>query len=45
MKLHMFTATEAELEAFGNFDRADLYYSYYPQDSYPGKWGSLVRTN
>lgn len=42
VKLHMFTVVEAELEAFGDFDRVDMFYAFYPPGLYPGKWGSLV---
>ncbi|XP_006811107.2 trafficking protein particle complex subunit 12-like [Saccoglossus kowalevskii] len=41
MKLRLFSAAEAEIESFGNLDRPDLFFEFYP-DLYPGKRGSMV---
>ncbi|KAG0431419.1 hypothetical protein HPB47_021802 [Ixodes persulcatus] len=41
VKLRKFALAEVEAEAFGDLDRPDLYYEFYP-DSYPGKRGSMV---
>ncbi|XP_030838931.1 trafficking protein particle complex subunit 12 [Strongylocentrotus purpuratus] len=41
MKLQQFTAAEQELDAFGNMDKPDLFFGYYP-DLYPGRQGSMV---
>ncbi|XP_077990905.1 trafficking protein particle complex subunit 12-like [Glandiceps talaboti] len=41
MKLRLFGTAEKEMEAFGNLDRPDIFYEFYP-DMYPGKRGSMV---
>ncbi|KJE92863.1 hypothetical protein CAOG_03754 [Capsaspora owczarzaki ATCC 30864] len=41
MKLRRYEKAAAELDTFGDLDRPDLYYDYYP-DSYPDMTGSLV---
>ena len=40
-QLKMYSAADAELEAFGNLDAAVLYYEFHP-DLYPGKEGTMV---
>jgi len=45
MKLRLYTNLESECAAFGNLDRPDLYYEYYPE-IYPGrrgKWKFMCR--
>ncbi|XP_071484435.1 trafficking protein particle complex subunit 12-like [Diadema antillarum] len=41
MKLQQFTVAEQELEPFGNMDKPDLFFEYYP-DLYPGRKGSII---
>eukprot|EP01137_Pigoraptor_chileana_P032209 Opistho-2@21224 len=41
MRLRMYEVVAAELATFGDFDRADLFFEFYP-DSYPGWTGSMV---
>ena len=41
VKLRHFSVAEAEAEAFGDCDKPDLYYEYYPEQ-YPNRRGSLV---
>lgn len=41
VKLGLFQNAEMELEPFGDLDRPDLYYEYYPH-VYPGRRGSMV---
>ncbi|XP_074641516.1 trafficking protein particle complex subunit 12-like [Tubulanus polymorphus] len=41
VKLKQYTHAEAETQAFGNFDKPDLYYEFYP-DQYPGRKGCMV---
>ncbi|KAJ8398219.1 hypothetical protein AAFF_G00430630 [Aldrovandia affinis] len=41
IKLSLFQNAELEFEPFGNLDRLDLYYEYYPT-VYPGRRGSMV---
>ena len=40
VKLRQFSAAESEGEAFGDLDRPDLYYQYYPT-TYPGRQGAM----
>ncbi|GAB6033487.1 hypothetical protein CHUAL_013372 [Chamberlinius hualienensis] len=40
-KLRLFNMAEAEGEPFGDLDKPDLYYDFYP-DSYGGRKGSMV---
>ena len=44
MKLQQFTAAEQELDAFGNMDKPDLFFGYYP-DLYPGRQGDFHKTS
>lgn len=41
VKLRQFNVAEAEAAAFGDLDRPDLYYEYYPE-LYPGRGGSMA---
>ncbi|XP_037668819.1 trafficking protein particle complex subunit 12 [Choloepus didactylus] len=41
VKLGLFQNAEMEFEPFGNLDKPDLYYEYYPH-VYPGRRGSMV---
>jgi len=41
VKLKHFSVAEAEAAAFGDLDKPDLFYEYYPEQ-YPGRRGSLV---
>ena len=42
-KLHLYPAVEAELTAFGDFDRPDLYFDFYPAGVFPSSAsGSMV---
>ncbi|XP_038057773.1 trafficking protein particle complex subunit 12-like [Patiria miniata] len=41
IKLQQYSMVEVECEAFGNLDRPDLYFEYYP-DLYPGRQGTMV---
>ena len=41
VKLKHFSVAEAEAAAFGDLDKPDLFYEYYPEQ-YPGRKGSLV---
>ncbi|XP_071964074.1 trafficking protein particle complex subunit 12-like [Antedon mediterranea] len=41
MKLRLYNVAETETNAFGDFERPDLYFEYYP-DLYPGRKGSMV---
>jgi len=40
-KLRQFSVAEVEAEPFGDLDRPDLYFQYYPE-MYPGRAGSMV---
>ncbi|KAH6923324.1 hypothetical protein HPB50_027291 [Hyalomma asiaticum] len=41
VKLRKFAYAEVEGDAFGDLDKPDLFYEFYP-DTYPGKRGSMV---
>ena len=41
IKLRLYTHAENECQAFGNLDRPDLYYEYYPE-VYPGRRGGYT---
>lgn len=41
VKLRKFSLVEVESEAFGNLDKPDLYYEFYP-DLYAGRKGTMV---
>ncbi|XP_071807713.1 trafficking protein particle complex subunit 12-like [Asterias amurensis] len=41
IKLQQYSMAEVECEAFGNLDRPDIYFEYYP-DLFPGRKGSMV---
>ncbi|XP_022092829.1 trafficking protein particle complex subunit 12-like [Acanthaster planci] len=41
IKLQQYSMAEIECEAFGDLDRPDLYFEYYP-DLYAGRQGSMV---
>ncbi|XP_077009193.1 trafficking protein particle complex subunit 12 [Tamandua tetradactyla] len=41
VKLGLFQNAEMEFEPFGNLDKPDLYYEYYPH-VYPGRRGSMI---
>ena len=44
MKLHLYTTAESECLAFGNLDKPDLYFEYYP-DVYPARKGINILFN
>ena len=41
VKLKQFSMVEVEAEAFGDLDKPDLYYQFYPE-AFPGRSGSMV---
>ena len=41
MKLRQFSVAEVEAEAFGDLDRPDLYFQFYP-DMYGGRRGAMA---
>ena len=41
MKLRQFSVAEVEAEAFGDLDRPDLYFQFYP-DMYGSRRGSMA---
>ncbi|XP_078486641.1 trafficking protein particle complex subunit 12-like [Ciona intestinalis] len=41
IRLKLYELSETEINQFGDFDKADLYFGFYP-DLYPGKRGSMV---
>jgi hypothetical protein len=41
IKLKLYSLADNENAAFGNFDKPDLFYEYYP-DLYPGRKGKIL---
>uniref|UniRef100_F6T120 Uncharacterized protein n=2 Tax=Ciona intestinalis TaxID=7719 RepID=F6T120_CIOIN len=41
IRLKLYELAETEINQFGDFDKADLYFGFYP-DLYPGRRGSMV---
>ena len=42
VKLRQFSVAEVEAEAFGDLDRPDLYFQFYPEMYPGGRQGSMV---